>query len=114
MDSSVSPEASSSTSAAVRVDGGRLWRSLMSLAQIGATPKGGVCRIALTDEDKLGRDQVAAWCREAGLEVLGISLVTNLAAGISPTPLHHAEVLEAGAEAAPRLRVLLAGIADAL
>ena len=52
--------------------------------------------------------------REAGLEVLGISLVTNLAAGISPTPLHHEEVLEAGAEAAPRLRVLLAGIAAAL
>lgn len=52
--------------------------------------------------------------REAGLEVLGISLVTNLAAGISPTPLHHEEVLEAGAEAAPRLRVLLAGIAATL
>ncbi len=52
--------------------------------------------------------------REAGLEVLGISLVTNLAAGISPTPLHHEEVLEAGAEAAPRLRVLLAGISAAL
>lgn len=52
--------------------------------------------------------------RERGLEVLGISLVTNLGAGISPTPLHHEEVLEAGAEAAPRLRVLLAGIAAAL
>ena len=34
--------------------------------------------------------------REAGLEVLGISLVTNLAAGISPAPLNHEEVLEAG------------------
>jgi purine-nucleoside phosphorylase len=52
--------------------------------------------------------------REAGMEVLGISLVTNLAAGISPTALHHEEVLEAGAEAAPRLRTLLAGIAAAL
>ncbi len=52
--------------------------------------------------------------REAGAEVLGISLVTNLAAGISPTPLHHLEVLEAGREAAPRLRSLLAGIAAAL
>jgi purine-nucleoside phosphorylase len=52
--------------------------------------------------------------REAGLEVLGISLVTNLAAGISPTPLHHGEVLEAGREAAPRLRELLAGIAREL
>ncbi len=52
--------------------------------------------------------------REAGLEVLGISLVTNLAAGISPEPLNHHEVLEAGREAAPRLRTLLAGIAAAL
>ena len=52
--------------------------------------------------------------REAGMEVLGISLVTNLAAGISPTPLNHQEVLEAGREAAPRLRRLLTGIAAAL
>jgi purine-nucleoside phosphorylase len=52
--------------------------------------------------------------REAGLEVLGISLVTNLAAGISPEPLNHAEVLQAGREAAPRLRQLLASIAAAL
>lgn len=48
--------------------------------------------------------------RHAGLEVLGISLVTNLAAGISPTPLSHAEVLEAGQAAAARLGVLLADI----
>lgn len=52
--------------------------------------------------------------REAGLEVLGISLVTNLAAGISPTPLSHAEVIEAGQQAAPRLRTLLAGLATRL
>jgi len=52
--------------------------------------------------------------REAGLEVLGISLVTNQAAGISPTPLHHAEVLEAGAAAAPQLRRLLSGLAPKL
>jgi purine-nucleoside phosphorylase len=52
--------------------------------------------------------------REAGLEVLGISLVTNLAAGISPTPLHHAEVLEAGLAAVPKLRRLLAGLGAVL
>ena len=52
--------------------------------------------------------------REAGLEVLGISLVTNLAAGISPTPLHHEEVLEAGRAAGPKLRRLLAGLAAVL
>ncbi|MGC3985370.1 MAG: Zn-dependent hydrolase [Pseudorhodoferax sp.] len=53
----------------LRIDGARLWRSLMDLARIGATPKGGVCRIALTDEDRAGRDQVAAWCRDAGLDL---------------------------------------------
>jgi purine-nucleoside phosphorylase len=48
--------------------------------------------------------------REAGLEVLGISLVTNLAAGITGEPLNHAEVLEAGNEAASRMGSLLAAI----
>jgi purine-nucleoside phosphorylase len=52
--------------------------------------------------------------RELGAEVLGISLVTNLAAGISSQPLSHEEVLEAGRKAAPRLRHLLAGIAAVL
>jgi purine-nucleoside phosphorylase len=45
--------------------------------------------------------------REAGMEVLGISLVTNLAAGISGEPLNHAEVLEAGRAAATRMGDLL-------
>lgn len=49
--------------------------------------------------------------RQAGLEVLGISLVTNLAAGISPSPLSHEEVVEAGQAAAPRIGKLLAEIA---
>ena len=48
--------------------------------------------------------------RAAGMEVFGISLVTNLAAGISATPLSHEEVLEAGAAAGPRISALLAGI----
>ena len=48
--------------------------------------------------------------REAGLEVLGISLVTNLAAGISGEPLNHAEVLEAGKAAASRMGDLLGRI----
>lgn len=48
--------------------------------------------------------------REAGMEVLGISLVTNLAAGISGQPLDHAEVLEAGRAAATRMGTLLAGV----
>ena len=59
-----------------------------------------------------GLETMAA--RELGAEVLGLSLVTNLAAGISPTPLHHLEVIEAGEAAAPRLQSLLAGLAAAL
>ncbi len=53
----------------LRVNGQRLWNSLMELAQIGATPKGGVCRLALTDLDKQGRDLVCRWATEAGLTV---------------------------------------------
>ena len=45
--------------------------------------------------------------REAGMEILGISLVTNLAAGISDQPLNHEEVLEAGRSAATRMGGLL-------
>jgi purine-nucleoside phosphorylase len=48
--------------------------------------------------------------REAGLEVLGISLVTNSAAGITGEPLNHAEVLAAGAAAAERMGRLLAAV----
>ena len=60
-----------------RIDARRLWQSLMDLAQIGATPKGGVRRLALTDEDRQGRDLVARWCREAGLD-LRIDEVGNM------------------------------------
>lgn len=52
--------------------------------------------------------------RQAGMAVLGISLVTNLAAGISPTPLSHDEVVEAGRAAAPRIGKLLADIVGAI
>jgi purine-nucleoside phosphorylase len=48
--------------------------------------------------------------REAGLEVLGISLVTNLAAGITGEPLNHEEVLAAGKSAATRMGELLGAI----
>ncbi|MBX7556528.1 purine-nucleoside phosphorylase [Streptomyces sp. tea 10] len=48
--------------------------------------------------------------RHAGLEVLGMSLVTNLAAGISDEPLSHEEVLEAGQAAGPRISRLLADV----
>ena len=51
------------------INGPRLWGSLMDMAKIGATPKGGVKRIALTREDKAGRDQFVAWCEASGLKV---------------------------------------------
>ena len=53
----------------LRIDGERLWNSLMDLAKLGATEKGGVCRIALTDLDRQGRDLFTRWAREAGCEV---------------------------------------------
>ena len=49
-----------------------------------------------------------------GAEVLGISLVTNLAAGVSPEPLDHKEVLEAGTKAAPHLARLVVGVVSEL
>jgi len=48
--------------------------------------------------------------REAGMEVLGLSLITNLAAGISPHPLSHQEVIESGKAAEPVISRLLADI----
>jgi N-carbamoyl-L-amino-acid hydrolase len=53
----------------LRINGERLWASLMELAQIGATPKGGVCRLTLTDLDKQGRDLVIGWAKDAGMSI---------------------------------------------
>ena len=51
----------------LRINAARLWDSLMQLARIGATPKGGVKRLTLTDEDRGARDLFCHWAREAGL-----------------------------------------------
>ncbi|MDR5817652.1 Zn-dependent hydrolase [Caballeronia sp. LZ033] len=53
----------------IKVNGERLWNSLMTMAKIGATPKGGVCRLALTDLDREGRDLIVSWAKEAGCTV---------------------------------------------
>jgi N-carbamoyl-L-amino-acid hydrolase len=53
----------------VRVDGARLWDSLMEMAKIGATPKGGCKRLTLTDLDKEGRELFTRWCQAAGCTV---------------------------------------------
>jgi N-carbamoyl-L-amino-acid hydrolase len=52
-----------------RIDGKRLWDLLMDMAQIGATPKGGVRRLTLTEVDKCGRDRFRAECEATGLTV---------------------------------------------
>jgi beta-ureidopropionase / N-carbamoyl-L-amino-acid hydrolase len=51
------------------INGERLWASLMDLARIGGTPKGGVRRITLTETDREGRDLFVRWARDAGLTV---------------------------------------------
>jgi N-carbamoyl-L-amino-acid hydrolase len=55
--------------AELKVNGERLWDSLMTMAEIGATANGGVNRQTLTDEDKRGRDLFRTWCEAAGLSV---------------------------------------------
>ena len=52
-----------------KINGDRLWASLMEMAKIGVTPKGGVCRLTLTDLDKQSRDLFVRWCEEAGCTV---------------------------------------------
>ncbi len=52
-----------------RVNGDRLWRRLNTMAAVGKTPNGGVCRLALTDIDKAGRDLFVEWCEAAGCSV---------------------------------------------
>jgi N-carbamoyl-L-amino-acid hydrolase len=52
-----------------RVDGERLLASLQALGQVGALPGGGVCRLALTDADRLGREWTVQRMRDLGLQV---------------------------------------------
>ncbi len=53
----------------LRINGERLWGTLMEVAKIGATEKGGSCRLALTDLDKQARDLFVRWCREANCSI---------------------------------------------
>ncbi|MBE0620803.1 MAG: Zn-dependent hydrolase [Burkholderiales bacterium] len=53
----------------IRINAERLWDSLMQMAKIGATPKGGVKRLTLTELDRQSRDLFVNWCKEAGLVV---------------------------------------------
>ncbi|MBU9463749.1 Zn-dependent hydrolase [Burkholderia multivorans] len=53
----------------VRVNQQRLWDSLMEMATIGATARGGSCRLALSDDEVRGRRRFIAWCEAAGCEI---------------------------------------------
>lgn len=53
----------------LRIDAGRLQSRIDTLGSIGAIEGGGVCRLALSDEDRLGRERVTTWMRELGLSV---------------------------------------------
>lgn len=57
------------TDSNIRINGDRLWSSLMEMAKIGATDKGGCNRQALTDLDKQGRDLFVQWCRAEGCSI---------------------------------------------
>ncbi|OLF53066.1 Zn-dependent hydrolase [Pseudomonas chlororaphis] len=61
----------------LKINGERLWASLMAMAEIGATARGGSCRLALSEEDKAGRELFAHWCTEAGLS-LSVDAIGNL------------------------------------
>ena len=53
----------------MKIDRQRLEKTMTEMGRIGETPRGGLTRVALTDEDKLGRDQMVRWMRDAGLAV---------------------------------------------
>ena len=53
----------------LQINGARLWESLMEMAKIGATDKGGVCRLTLTDLDRESRELFKRWCEQAGCTV---------------------------------------------
>ncbi|AOK25540.1 Zn-dependent hydrolase [Burkholderia ubonensis] len=61
----------------LKINANRLWQSLMEMAKVGATAKGGVRRLALTEADAAGRALFETWCRDAGL-ALSVDRVGNL------------------------------------
>jgi N-carbamoyl-L-amino-acid hydrolase len=63
----------------LRTDCDRLWQSIMEMGEIGATPGGGVARIALTDLDRQARDLFVSWCQAAGCAV-SVDRVGNITA----------------------------------
>lgn len=76
----------------LKINGQRLWASLMAMAEIGATARGGSCRLALSDEDRAGRELFAHWCTEAGM-TLSVDPIGNLFARRPGSDPHAAPVM---------------------
>ena len=74
--------------AELRIDPARLMAQLDTLAAIGMTTEGACCRLALSDEDRAGRDLVVQWMRELGLQVQvdAIGNIFGRRAGSEDTP----------------------------
>ena len=72
----------------LRIDGDRLLRRISDLAAIGPIDGGGSCRLALTDEDRDGRDLVVTWMHDLGLDVAvdGIGNVVAVRPGRTDAP----------------------------
>lgn len=73
------------------INSDRLWATIMETAQIGATPKGGICRLALSDEDRRVRVWFAEAARQAGLELavdeMGSMFATRRGRDMSRPPI---------------------------
>ncbi|WP_426134264.1 Zn-dependent hydrolase [Pseudomonas sp. PWP3-1b2] len=76
----------------LKINGERLWASLMAMAEVGGTARGGSCRLALSAEDKAGRELFSHWCTAAGLS-LGVDAIGNLFARRAGTDTDAAPVM---------------------
>src|ERR1700752_2561662 len=68
----------------LKIDGERLWGELMETAQIGGTPKGGICRLTLTDLDRQVREWFKARCEALGCTVTGNAMGAMFARARGP------------------------------
>jgi len=76
----------------LKIKGERLWASLMAMAEVGATARGGSCRLALSAEDHAGRELFSYWCKAAGLS-LSMDAIGNLFARRAGTDKDAAPVM---------------------
>ena len=95
----------------LRIDGQRLMDRIMALASISPIEGGGNCRLALTDEDKEGRDLVITWMKDLGLEVSidvvgNIIGVWNVGSGASVMTGSHIDTVRTGGKYDGNLGVL--------